>query len=291
MIINNGKTNIRYDSIANWNKYNPILEKGEPVISIESNGNLKMKVGDGVNPFQKLKYLSSAEIGGGTGFYPTRYNSLAEIGLTPQTASLQAIANKLKNGNSIEYYNNNNNQGTFYPTSYGTFKAECIGTMVYFTYLGMAGTPTRNDYAECSYHCATFVNGTIPIREWRRNITYVFNNKYDFDSAVDYIISQKLTNNVSYEVYASGKVVIYGTCDVMNGEYTDITPPISLKRVYYATMNDAIWTTRTTISTVEQFQWNIGDDRNGLINGKVRFIHTKKLTPQGVCFHIIGQRA
>lgn len=230
--------------------------------------------------------------GGGTGFFPIRYNSLAEIGLTPQTASLQAIANKLKNGNSIEYYNNNNNQGTFYPTSYGTFKAECIGTMVYFTYLGIAGTPTRDNYCECSYHCTTFVNGTAPIREWRRYITYIYNDKYDFDGAVDYIIVQKFTNGVSYEVYTSGKVVIYGTQDTFKGEYTDITPPISLKRVYYATMNDALWGTRTAPFTVEQFQWNVGSDSTGLINGKVRFIHAKNLTAnQGVCFYIIGQRA
>ena len=163
--------------------------------------------------------------------------------------------------------------------------------MVYFTYLGIAGTPTRDDYAECSYHCATFVNGTAPIRGWSRNITYVFNDKYDFDSAVDYIIIQKLTSGVSYEVYASGKVVIYGTQDIFKGEYTDITPPISLKRVYYATMNDAIWTTTTTISTVKQFQWNVGSDGTGLINGKIRFIHDKNLPQEGVCFHIIGQRA
>lgn len=70
MIINNEKINIRYDTITNWNKFNPILEKGEPVISIESNNKLKMKIGDGVNPFQKLKYLSGAEIGGGYRLFP-----------------------------------------------------------------------------------------------------------------------------------------------------------------------------------------------------------------------------
>lgn len=44
MILNsNGKVELRYDTIENWNKYNPILQKGELVVE-DDNGNIRQGI-------------------------------------------------------------------------------------------------------------------------------------------------------------------------------------------------------------------------------------------------------
>lgn len=57
MIIQNGKTVIRYDTLDNWNKFNPILEKSE-LIAVTNNKEIKLKVGDGVSKFNVLPFIS-----------------------------------------------------------------------------------------------------------------------------------------------------------------------------------------------------------------------------------------
>lgn len=57
-MINNadGKTLLRYDTLENWNRVNPVLAKGEFVIVID-NGKAFMKCGDGTKTFSALPYI------------------------------------------------------------------------------------------------------------------------------------------------------------------------------------------------------------------------------------------
>ena len=56
MINNNDGKNIqRYDTKANWEKFNPVLEKGELVLE-DNEGTIKQKVGDGVTSYTDLPY-------------------------------------------------------------------------------------------------------------------------------------------------------------------------------------------------------------------------------------------
>ena len=56
------KLNVRVqnkrDTIANWESNNPILLKGEIAIVQALNGNVKVKVGDGITAFNDLVYIS-----------------------------------------------------------------------------------------------------------------------------------------------------------------------------------------------------------------------------------------
>lgn len=56
MINNNDGKNIqRYDTKTNWEKFNPVLEKGELVFE-DNEGTIKQKVGDGVTSYTNLPY-------------------------------------------------------------------------------------------------------------------------------------------------------------------------------------------------------------------------------------------
>lgn len=56
------KLNVRVqnkrDTVTNWETNNPILLKGEMAIVQALNGNIKVKVGDGVTAFNDLTYIS-----------------------------------------------------------------------------------------------------------------------------------------------------------------------------------------------------------------------------------------
>lgn len=61
MINNNDGKNIqRYDTKTNWEKFNPVLEKGELVFE-DNEGTIKQKVGDGTNKYSSLSYLNDKE--------------------------------------------------------------------------------------------------------------------------------------------------------------------------------------------------------------------------------------
>ena len=60
MISNNDGKNIhRYDTKANWTKYNPILAKGELVVE-DDNGNIKQKIGNGSSNYISLPYIGGS---------------------------------------------------------------------------------------------------------------------------------------------------------------------------------------------------------------------------------------
>lgn len=52
---------LRGDVTSNWITFNPILTLNEPAIEIFNDGNVKMKVGNGVNNFLDLPYLNEAD--------------------------------------------------------------------------------------------------------------------------------------------------------------------------------------------------------------------------------------
>lgn len=47
----------RYDTKENWEKYNPVLLKGEIVVE-ENQTSVKMKCGNGIDKYMDLKYIS-----------------------------------------------------------------------------------------------------------------------------------------------------------------------------------------------------------------------------------------
>lgn len=55
---NNGKVGLRYDTKANWEKFNPILDKGEMIVE-QDNGKCYLKVGDGKSKYNNLAYTTS----------------------------------------------------------------------------------------------------------------------------------------------------------------------------------------------------------------------------------------
>ena len=57
---NNGKVGLRYDTKANWEKFNPILDKGEMIVE-QDNGKCYLKVGDGKSKYNNLAYIYSKE--------------------------------------------------------------------------------------------------------------------------------------------------------------------------------------------------------------------------------------
>ena len=48
----------KIDTTSNWNSANIILKKGELGVEIVSTKELRMKVGDGINPWKTLPYSS-----------------------------------------------------------------------------------------------------------------------------------------------------------------------------------------------------------------------------------------
>lgn len=60
MISNNDGKNIhRFDTKANWTKYNPVLAKGELVFE-DDNGNIRQKIGNGNSTYNNLPYVGNA---------------------------------------------------------------------------------------------------------------------------------------------------------------------------------------------------------------------------------------
>ena len=55
---NNGKVELRYDTTENWNKFNPVLQKGEMVVEV-GGGKCYLKVGNGSNKYSELGYITS----------------------------------------------------------------------------------------------------------------------------------------------------------------------------------------------------------------------------------------
>lgn len=52
----NGSNCLRYDTLEEWERVNPVLEYGELVI-VKDNGKLKLKAGDGETAFNDLGYV------------------------------------------------------------------------------------------------------------------------------------------------------------------------------------------------------------------------------------------
>lgn len=48
----------RYDTKANWNNVNPILDRGIIVIEEDSDGTIRLKAGNGSSDYKNLKYVS-----------------------------------------------------------------------------------------------------------------------------------------------------------------------------------------------------------------------------------------
>lgn len=57
--IKNAKIVLRNDSTEAWITENTILLKGEPGIEFDTNGNAKLKIGDGATPWKKLSYVAT----------------------------------------------------------------------------------------------------------------------------------------------------------------------------------------------------------------------------------------
>lgn len=58
---NNGKVGLRYDTKANWEKFNPILDKGEMIVE-QDNGKCYLKVGDGKSKYSNLEYIANKSV-------------------------------------------------------------------------------------------------------------------------------------------------------------------------------------------------------------------------------------
>lgn len=52
----NARYAFRSDILENWQRLNPILEKGEPAIISDGNDGEWLKIGDGVTPFNSLEW-------------------------------------------------------------------------------------------------------------------------------------------------------------------------------------------------------------------------------------------
>lgn len=48
---------LRKDTPARWESFNPVLLDGEVAIVVESDGNVRMKVGDGQKTYNQLPFL------------------------------------------------------------------------------------------------------------------------------------------------------------------------------------------------------------------------------------------
>lgn len=55
-----GINEVRYDTKENWELYNPILEKGELAVEVDS-GKYYLKCGDGKRDWNNLPYISFKE--------------------------------------------------------------------------------------------------------------------------------------------------------------------------------------------------------------------------------------
>lgn len=51
------KINLRKDVLANWEDKNPVLGSGEMAIVEDGNGDLAMKIGNGISSFNQLPFL------------------------------------------------------------------------------------------------------------------------------------------------------------------------------------------------------------------------------------------
>lgn len=92
---------LRGDVTSNWITFNPILKLNEPAIEIFNDGNVKMKIGNGVNNFLDLPYLNEADkttsIVAGSGL--TGGGNLTEdrtIDINPADDSLTVTADNVK---------------------------------------------------------------------------------------------------------------------------------------------------------------------------------------------------
>lgn len=261
---------VRYDTKANWDKYNPILEKGEIAVEVASQGKL-MKCGDGVTEWSNLKYIFPSNV----------YTSFPQLGLSKDTVTIESIIEALPSHSKLMVY------ASPYSTS--------------------------NDYAPL---LGLPINGLLVVEKHaNNNVPVVFqlfalSNNYNVYNAMysdsistkfsgwginDRIVEQKILsspngNTCSYEVYSSGKVVMYGYDAVAaNASYVDITPPITLSKVLLVIPSDAIWATRTAIASSRTMQWNIGSDTTGLINGKIRIVMGETRTgADSICYYAIG---
>lgn len=55
------RINLRKDVLANWEEKNPVLGSGEMAIVEDGNGDLVMKIGNGISAFNQLPYLYQQE--------------------------------------------------------------------------------------------------------------------------------------------------------------------------------------------------------------------------------------
>lgn len=285
-----------YDTQANWNSVDPVIKQGELIIKEKANGSIQLAVGNidgGVN-------ASQAPVIWDEDFNVTPkqvYKNLTDLGFTSATVTLQGIANKLQDGDTVKFVNSNNDMGNIYPTGYGTFTAERIGNTVIFMYYGRAGVPSFDNMRIEVYTCNCFINQTYPIEYWQRLQGYSGNYKTDnFNTSVDYVVEQKLvTGGVSYEKYASGKVVIYGRFNFPAGvTYYDFEPPVALTAVLFAHIEDYTYGVGTASpSTTRSMQYNSMGNSSGLTSdGKVRFvIYPAFNAADGIIVYIIGRAA
>ena len=52
-----GKIIIRYDTLENWERVNPVIEFGELIGVLNTDKSTKLKVGNGEDKFLDLKYV------------------------------------------------------------------------------------------------------------------------------------------------------------------------------------------------------------------------------------------
>jgi hypothetical protein len=81
---------IRRDSTVNWNNFNPVLSEAELGVEILSNGDKKIKIGDGVKDWKALDYFSASDV--------TYSQFMNHINNTVDAHGMDEIKNSVANG-------------------------------------------------------------------------------------------------------------------------------------------------------------------------------------------------
>lgn len=88
MAIKHARIQHMKDTTANWLKANPTLLDGEIGFEVQKSGEIRVKVGDGITPWNKLQYVPFAsDIDGGNPVYTAAAASggvIATIGIAEQ---------------------------------------------------------------------------------------------------------------------------------------------------------------------------------------------------------------